>query len=137
MSIAQSIEPTSIEDSAYTRRIKLPRYNIPVNVMMATSPRDAARILRKLRPEWRREFHALMAQAHETLYEAAKAAYRQLLDKASQEAFGRSFQVLDYSISGIASEEFSEEHKVALRSVCHAKNWHQAIASAHRYAARY
>lgn len=124
-----------LDHPAYHIAVKLPKYNGHVNVFQACTPLDAAHVLRRNNPQWTKDDHLRLATAHAAQAARARDAYSELLDEASMEAFGRPFQVWDYRISAIGCDEFSDEHKDALRKAAHAKTHHLAAARAHAKAA--
>lgn len=126
-----------LDHPAYHERVKLPGYNGKTTVFQAVTDRDAAHVLRRVNPAWTKEQHLELAQRHagETLRQ--REAWNKLLNEAAQQTFGRPFQFFDYRISGIGRDEFSEEHKVALRFHAHATTYHEQVSRAHAHAARY
>lgn len=126
---------SDLDHPAYHLAVKLPKYNRRVTVFQATTPLDAAHILKRANPAWTKEDHQQLSQAHATRGRQLNERYSQLLDEAALETFGRKFLPTDYHISAIGREEFSPEKKVALRNAAHASTYHQYAARAHAKAA--
>lgn len=126
-----------LDHPAYHVRVKLRGYNGKSSVFQAVTDRDAAQVLRRAHPAWDKAAHLALAQRHAEETVRQREAWNKLLDTAAQETFGRPFQFLDYQISGIGRDEFSEEHKAALRFHAHATTYHEQISRAHAHAARY
>lgn len=125
-----------LNNPAYHQGIKLRGYNGQITVFQAVNDRDAAKVLKRLKPQWSKPEHADLAKAHEDEAQAQRAEWNRLLDEAAMATFGRPFQFHDYRISAIGREEFSEEHKKKLRFAAHAVTYHTLAARAHAKAAR-
>jgi len=125
----------ALDHPVYHQRVKLRLYNCHTDVFQASNPRDAARILRRLKPDWTRDEHLELSQRHGEAAILQSKRYAELLDVAAQATFGRRFEFTDYKISAIGSEEFSEPHKVALRFTSRAATNHRTLARAHAAAA--
>lgn len=126
-----------LDHPAYQERIKLRGYNCRVNVLMATNDTDGGRVLKRLNPSWTKGDHKALAEQHAQLGKQMHNEWNALLDVAALQAFGRKYHITDYRISGIACEEFSDEHKDRLRYLAHASTHHRAVARAHASAARW
>lgn len=125
-----------LDNLAYHQRVKLRGYNSSITVFQATSPRDAARVLKRLKPDWTPAEHTALAEAHEAEAAAQEKAWNALLNEAAMATFGRPFAFTDYRISAIGRDEFSDEHKQKIRFAAHAANYHKQAARAHAQAAR-
>lgn len=97
----------------------------------SASDRDAANVLIKKYPTMTKDGHASEAKAHSEHAEKAANAHDRLLDAAAQKTWGRKFHVLDYKISGIGSDEFSNEDKTNLRDLNKKINYHSDMHRAH------
>lgn len=126
----------SLDNPVYHQKLKLPRYNGAVNVFQACTEADAAKVLLKLNPTWTGPDHQQLAELNRKEAEKLSISYRELLDAAAQEVYGRPYTFTDYRISAIASEDFTEDKKTALRFAAHAKTNHETVARAHAFAAR-
>jgi hypothetical protein len=69
-----------------------------------------------------------LAQKHHAKAAEAEAAWGEHADKAAQAAFGRKFEFGDYRVAGVGREEFSDEHKGALRTLARTKSAHRVVA---------
>lgn len=125
-----------LDHAVYHQRIKLRGYNGRISVFMAASDRDAAKVLKRLKPDWTPEDHASLAKKHAEAAEIQKKEWSRLVNQAAMETFGRPFEFIDYKISGIARDEFSEGMKTALRFAAHAETYHGKASQAHAMAAR-
>jgi len=129
------LEP-GLDHPAYHGRIQLRYYNHPVSIFQAVSDQDAARILRRLCPDWSSTDHAELATRHREAADRQAAAWNRLVEAAALETFGRSFHFTDYRISGIACDEFSDLNKERLRFAAQAATYHSLASRAHRVAAK-
>lgn len=133
---AKRIEGPSLQHPAYTTPVKLPYYNCAVTAKGACTATDAAKILIRLNPGWTAEDHRRLSDQHASAAEAHDVAWSEAADEAALATWGRKYQVFDYRVSGIASNEFSTEHKDRLRFHAHSKTYHSCLAAAHREASR-
>ena len=124
-----------MDHSAYHAKVRIRGYTNPVTVFQAVTNLDAARVLRRAYPAWGPDDHKALARQHETAAQNQTERWNQLVDEAANEVWGRDFQFCDYRISGIASDEFPEHLKDALRFCAHAASSHRALAKAHDRAA--
>lgn len=129
------LEP-ELDHPAYHAQVKLRYYNYPVSVFQAVTDTDAAKILRRLNPEWTKQDHATLAQRHREAAQRQSEAWNRLLNEAAEQTFGRPYRVTDYRVSGIACDEFSDAMKTQLRFAAHATTYHKRASSAHARAAR-
>lgn len=125
-----------LDNPVYHQGVKLRGYNMRVTIFQAATDRDAAKVLKRLKPEWSKADHAALAKAHAAEAEAQRGTWDQLLDEAAMATFGRPFQFHDYQISAIGRDEFSESFKQKLRFAAHAATHHVLAARAHAQAAR-
>lgn len=125
-----------LDNPAYHQGVKLRGYNHRVTVFQATSDRDAAKVLRRLKPDWSKSEHAELAKAHAAEADSQRMEWDRLLDDAAMATFGRPFQFQDYRISAIGREEFSDEHKQKIRFAAHATTYHTLASRAHAQASR-
>lgn len=125
-----------LDNPAYHQRVKLRGYNGSITIFQATSDRDAAKVLKRVKPEWTPGEHETLAHAHAAEADTQRAEWNRLLDEAAMATFGRPFQFADYRVSAIGRDEFSEEHKQKIRFAAHASNYHTQAARAHAQAAR-
>jgi len=127
-----------LDHPAYLMAVKISGYNTTgsrITVFQAVTDTDAAKVLIKAFPEWSNQDHLRLQEEHRTEAQRHCDAWNKVADEAAQATFGRPFHVTDYRISAIGSDEFSPEHKQALRLHAHAKGKHQRLASAHGIAA--
>lgn len=127
----------SLDHPAYNTPQKLKGYTSKVGITphQATSARDAANVIIRNNPKWTKEDHKRLADAHQKAAEAHHDKWSEVADEAAQKTWGRKFAFGDYRISGIASDEFSAEHKDKLRTHAHSAGKHETLAAAHRAAA--
>jgi len=121
----------SLDHPAYNTPVKLGGYNGKTTVHQANSSRDAANVLIRNNPGWSKADHAKLAAAHQKAADAHHEAWDKRVDQAHQETFGKPFGIGDYKVSGIARDEYSEEHKTALRTHAHSETKHDRLAAAH------
>ncbi len=121
---------------AYSTPVKLPGYNGKTTVHQASSSRDAANILIRNNPQWSKADHAKLADQHQKAADAHGDAWSKRIDQAHQETFGKPHSPADYKVSGIGSDEYSAEHKTALRTHAQSKTKHQTLADAHLAASK-
>ncbi|WP_321935503.1 hypothetical protein [Paraburkholderia sp. J8-2] len=117
--------------SLYETQVPFPRYNGKPSVLRAVSDSDAARILRNVLPGLTREEHQSMASIHEDMAERCRLAWDLIVNLASVETFARPYGFMDYKISGIAREEYSDIRKDQLRVLAHNQTKHSRAARAH------
>jgi hypothetical protein len=125
-----------LDHPAYHQAVQLPKYNGKVTVFQALSGTDGARVLRSVNPDWTAEDHMTLASLHQTESAKQQMRYGVLLNAAAKETFGRPFQVSDYRISAIGTDQFSDSMKTELREAAHAQSYHAIVARAHMTAAR-
>lgn len=128
---------TPVDHPAYIGALRLKGYRSPVTISQASTSSDAAKVLTRLHPGWSKLEHVQLAEAHLDQYKGLLRRWSEVLDQAAMQTFGREYHISDYRISGIACEEFSEEHKAQLRTLIHTAQKHKDIADAHREAAKY
>ncbi len=127
----------ALDSAAYTTPLKLRGYTGQTTALSTLTHGDAAKILRRTRPDWTKSDHRTLADGHALAAQASEQEWSDLVDQAAVATFGRPFQVTDYRISGIACEEFPEEVKDRLRTLAHAKTHHCHLAGAHAWAAKW
>lgn len=127
---------SGLDHPAYHIQTHLRGYNGKPDVFMVHSDADAARILRITGPNWTQIQHAELAAQHILAAQKQAECYAKLLNDAAMETFGRPYSIIDYRISAIACDEFTDEKKDALRFAAHSMNNHKTLARAHAFAAR-
>lgn len=125
----------SLDHPAYSAKAKLRGYNGATNVHQAVSSRDAANILIRNNPDWTKEDHANLADAHAKAAAAHHDAWGKRVQQAHQETFGKPYSPMDYKVR-IARDEYSEDHKAALRKHAQSATKHENLAAAHAAAAK-
>lgn len=123
-----------------------PIYSLPrtllgqnrVSVLSAHTPSDAAQILRKIGISrghvLEASVHLDHAANHFLAWARSQFLYGQKLDESAMALWGRKWEVTDYKVSAIGSDQFSEAQKVDLRALSMAIRSHQDIARAHAWA---
>lgn len=124
-----------VDSPVYNARIKLPKYNGPQSVLSAHGS-DSGKLLTTRLPGWTKDDHEKAADAHEKEAARLEKEWGDLADKAAMATWGRKWQVTDYRISGVGSDEFADEWKDKLRAAAHGKSAHGGAAYAHRAAAK-
>lgn len=129
---------SELDHMAYAKTIRLRGYTrrTGITVLQALSAGDAATVLIRANPDWTKADHLHLAAAHHDEATRQKAAWSRIVNEASLATFGRPYGIWDYKVSGIAREEFSAEHKEALRFAAHAGGNHATLALAHERAAK-
>lgn len=127
----------SLDHPAYTTPQKLRGYTGKNGITphQATSARDAANVIIRNKPDWTKEDHQKLAAAHDKAADAHHKKWNEVANDAAQKTWNRPYKFGDYRVSGIASDEFPEEHKEKLRTHAHSAGKHEALAAAHRAAA--
>lgn len=131
-----SVALSDLNDPLYNTQVKLPKYNIRTTVTQAHGGRDKARVLIQLAPQMTKSQHAQRARDFLALAERLEKDWDVEAEAAAQETWGRSFEVGDYRVSGIASYDFSKERKDKLRTLAQGSSKAKEIAEGHEYAAK-
>lgn len=97
-------------DPLYIQEFKIPKYNGRVTVLNGPGAMILARS-----GKWSKEDHVRLSKLFTEKAESFSTAWGKVAEAAAQETWGRSYQFHDYRISGIASDEFTEEKKDKLR----------------------
>jgi hypothetical protein len=92
----------------YCTRERVRGWSVPV------SPLFVPKLLKR-RVSWTRTERWALAAEYDRSAAHAEAIYSDLLDVAALATWGRKYRHTDYHISGIASDEFSDAFKNALR----------------------
>ena len=122
-------------DKLYRTPVHIRGYNGQPTVMSAHG-KDAGDVLIALTPDMTKAQHAQKARDFDALSEKLQKEYDEALDAAAQDTWGRDFQVTDYRVSGIGSDEFADKHKERLRMLAHGLSAAKTIAAAHQYASK-
>jgi hypothetical protein len=124
-------------DPSYDNKIKLKGYSKEgVTVCQCNDSHDMAKILIKSNPKWSKKDHLELAKSHEAARSSNELKWDKTVNEASLAAFGKPYHITDYKVSGIARDEFSEDHKKTLRLHSHAAGLHSQLAKAHEIAAK-
>lgn len=123
------------KDPLYRTPVKVRGYNGHPTVMSAHG-KDAGDVLIQLTPDLSKAKHAQKAREFKALAETLQKKYEEAQDLAAQDTWGRDFQITDYRVSGIGSDEFSEKHKDTLRTLAHGMSEAETISRAHEYASK-
>jgi len=127
--------PKGIDDKLYITKVKLPKYNIVPSVLTAHGA-DAGKILVMLRPDITKAQHAMLAKKFSDLDKKMMKQWDKVINKAAMETWGRPWEVTDYRVSGIGSDEFSEKYKKKLRELAHGATDAKKISEAHKHASK-
>jgi hypothetical protein len=133
--VKTAVSVKDLKNPIYRTPVKVRGYNGKPTVMSAHG-KDAGDVLIALQPETTRAQHAQLARGFEALSDSLSDDYNRTLDEAAQATWGRPWQVTDYRVSGIGSDEFSEEFKEKLRPLAYGMSQAETIAHAHAFAAK-
>src|SRR4051812_15946841 len=130
-------EALPLEHPAYTTEVRRGwhGYTIRVNALRTLTPLDLKALIRRFMPGVTKSEHIQLANAHLRTGIEHKLEYSRALDAAAQETWGRPFEFLDYRISGIGSDEFTDARKTALRQHVRQMHGHHRLAIGHYMAA--
>jgi len=123
-----------ITHAVYTARQRVARYN-GAQSPLSMHGTDGGKILAQRFPGWGRAQHSAAAKKHEKKAAKLDREWSKVVNDAAQETWGRKYRVTDYRVSGIASSEFSDKHKDALRHAAQTATKHRDAAQAHAGAA--
>ena len=134
---SRGVQTPSLDHPAYTTTVRRGwRGNArPVSALTVLTASDGKQLLRRFMPNVGKAEHRILAERHMRASIEHGRKWSELVDVAAMEVFGRPFQPTDYRISSIAREEFSEEHKEALRQHSYAEGNHHQLAVLHYMAA--
>ena len=121
---------------AYTSRMRVRGWNGRQCAKYCHAPSVARAMLRKLAPEWGIAEHLKLAQYHEGRMRKLDAIWLAVVNRAALETFGRPWEIFDYRVCGIGSDAFAPCHKRVLRHCAYRATEHDALARAHRLAAK-
>ena len=121
-------------DPIYDEKVKVPKYSGKVSVLSANDSRVAANILINLAPRMSKSEHARIASQYKDLANYLDQQWSKTADSAALRAWGRPFTILDYRVSGIGSNDFSESEKAKLRYFAHTATRAIKAAAAHKAA---
>ncbi len=124
----------SLNSVSYLREHKFPKVAVPVGPIHHFHD-YAGKALKRNVPDWTKEDHIEAAHYHRRAYEKADEEWQRVVKIAHQAACHRKWTILDYRISGIGREEYSEVHKKRLRDLTRAAAAHYNLAYAHLHAA--
>jgi hypothetical protein len=120
-------------DPIYVQEFKIPKHSGKVTVFSSSGP--AGKIL-AMSGKWTKEQHMFLAELFSSEAMRAEDGWSKVVEKASQETFGRPYQIQDYKVSGIARSEYSEKRKDQLRFFAYAQSVFKTLAHAHAEAAK-
>lgn len=120
----------------YIERVKVKGYTEKRNIFELHSPLEMGKVICSVMPNKSLMDHDSLAKMHIERYKTLQKEWSELVEKASMETFGRKYQITDYKVSGIACNEYSEDHKKELRRLSHAATAHQILSLAHEAAAK-
>jgi len=134
---SRSGQMPSLDHPAYTTTVRRGWHGNtrPVSALTVVTASDGKHLLRRFMPNVGKFEHRILAGRHMRASIEHCRQWSALVDAASMEVFGRNFLPTDYRISAIAREEFSEEHKQALRRHSYAEANHHQLAVLHYMAA--
>lgn len=123
-------------NEAYVTPVKLKGYpGKGVNALMAHGS-DAGKVLIMANKEWTAADHKRLAGLHSKAADDKQKEWSKVADQAAMKAWGRKYQVSDYKVSGIASDEFDKASKDKLRELAQGEGVNKQLAYAHEQAAK-
>lgn len=125
-----------LNSPVYTTAVRLRGWNGLRTAKSVCTTSATVSVIRKLRPDLRKEDHCAIAKYHQARVEKLNKIWNLVVDRAAQESFGRPFQFGDYKICAIASDEFADRHKRVLRHCAYRATEHKHMVVAHVAAAR-
>lgn len=126
----------SLDHPAYHQHVKLRGYNGRVTAVRAVVASDGARVLRRIKPDWTRQDHLVLAAKHKAEHERLHALHIELLDAAHLATFGTSRGFHDYRITAIGREEYPEAMKEQLRIAAYGSSMHAHFYDVHLAASK-
>ena len=122
-----------LDHPAYTSEVRQgwQGYTRRVCALSTVTAADGVALLRRFLPQATKAWHARQSELHHAQALAHRNAWGELVEEAATATFGRSYQITDYRVSGIACEEFSADHKERLRSHAHSEGKHHTLAVLH------
>lgn len=127
--------PSNLDDPLYNTPVKLHGYTIRPTVTQAHGS-DMGNVLIILRPDLTREQHHQLARTFGDTANRMEDEWDKVINRAAQATWGRPWRATDYRISGIGSDEFSDEYKNKLRKLAQEGSKAKIISVAHGYAAK-
>lgn len=122
-----------ISDEVYTKAEREPKWSAAVSPL---HDRDVGgRQLKRRLQGWSKKDHEEASAHHMAAAKDHEQAWGEKQKEAHNAAFGKDPEFHDYRVSGIGRDEYSEEHKDALRNHAHSKTAHISAARAHWKAA--
>lgn len=128
--------PSNVGDLLYNTPIKLRGYTSTQTAASVLVGKHAGVILVRLRPDITKAQHAQLSKTFSDMAKKMESKWGKVINKAARETWGRDFNVLDYRISGIGSDEFSEKYKKELRTLAQGSSKAERIALAHEQASK-
>jgi len=126
-----------LEHPVYTKDEKRAKYNRTVGPLSpAVDYKTSGKMLKERLPHWSKEQHGEAAAHWKNEASKMDKEHSKTLDEAAKKTWGRDFQATDYRISGIGSDEFSDEHKDKLRKLAHGSSKAKAAGAAHEAASK-
>lgn len=134
-SVDEGQQVPSLDSPVYREATKLRGYNVKVTPLSAHGS-DGGKLLAQRLSGWTKADHAAAAATHAKMAAEMEKGWAEAADAAAMKTWGRKFQMTDYRISGIGSDEFDQETKEKLRHFAHSGSAHKDAAHAHKMAMR-
>lgn len=134
-SVDEAKSVPSLDSPVYREATKLRGYNVKVTPLSAHGS-DGGKLLAQRLSGWTKADHAAAAATHAKMAAEMEKGWAEAADAAAMKTWGRKFQMTDYRISGIGSDEFDQEMKEKLRHFAQSGSAHKDAANAHKMAMR-
>lgn len=121
----------NLDHPIYSELVKPRGYTVAVNIFGINDHKQAAKVLRAALPDMTSGQAQMLYHLHSTEVNNAQGLWSFVANKAAFEVWGRGWQVSDYRISGIGSDEFPDVYKELLRSAAHAQTKHDKLMGAY------
>ena len=127
-----------LKNPIYHTKEKAPRYNTPISPVGTHAGSGAgANMLKRRLPSWTKADHEKAAAKLVKMISSLEEKYSQMLDAAAKETWGRKWNITDYRVSCVGSDEFSQKRKEQLRKVCRDLSVAKGALASHRHLSTY
>ena len=123
----------SLRSAIYTRKQRVRGWTVPINVTW--DPTAGGKMLKQRLVGWTKADHLKAAADALRKADAMGRQWNKVVNQAAHATWGRGYQIGDYQVSGIASNEFSTTFKDRLRKLAQDASALKSIAYAHQKAA--
>lgn len=130
-------ELKTLNAMAYSTRARVYGYAYKPTVFSVVTAQGAAKIINQQIIGWTKEDARRMSKFHQEEAARKEALWYKKREEAHMRVFGVEPTFLDYKISGIGRDEYSEEDKNFLRACAHDGSRHKRLADAWAYLAKH